>query len=131
MNRRTGWQALGEWAFGFALVSLVMIGAITIGMFILPFAAIALGFAGARDRAWPEVPFGALVGVGTACLFIAYLNRDYSPCPTGPMRLVHGQHFSCGGFDPRPWLLVGFFLVATGIIGYVVARHARLAAATT
>ena len=131
MNRRMGWRALIEWAVGFALVSLVMIGAMTIGMFILPFAAIALGFAGARDRAWPEAPTGALVGVGAACLLIAYINRDYSPCPTGPMRLAHGEYFSCGGLDPHPWLNVGLLLIASGIIGYVVARRARLATATT
>ena len=131
MSRRSGWQALAEWAIAFALISLVVIAAMSIGMFILPFAAVALGFAGTRNRAWPEAAMGALVGVGTACLFVAYRNRSYAPCPQGPMRLAWGQHFSCGGLDPTPWLVVGAVTIGAGIIGYLAARHTRLDTATT
>ncbi len=126
MSGRIGWQSLTEWAFGFALVGLATIAAMTIGIFVLPFAAAALAVAGVRNRAWPEAPMGGLVGVGVTCLFVAYRNRGYSPCPTGPMRLARDEHFSCGGFDPAPWLIVGMLLIATGILGYLASRRGCL-----
>jgi hypothetical protein len=131
MRGRVGWPALGEWAIAFGLLALAGIGAMSIGIFVFPFAIVALVFAARRDRGWPEAPTGGLVGFGSICLFVAYRNRAYSPCPPGPMRLAHGQHFSCGGFDPVPWLTIGVLLTVAGIGGYIALRRTHLAAAAT
>ena len=133
MRDRGGWQAFAEWALALALLSLAVIGAASIGVLLLPFALLALALAARRNRAWPEALTGGLTGVGSICLFVAYINRAYSPCPTGPnrIRVVNGDHFSCGGFDPRPWLTVGLLLTAAGCVGYLVSRRTRVAAPAT
>jgi hypothetical protein len=41
------------------------------------------------------------------------------------MRLAHGEHFSCGGFDPMPWLAIGALLTAAGFVGYLVSKRPR------
>jgi hypothetical protein len=123
MRSRKGWEPFGEWAVAFGLLALALIGAASIGLFIFPFAILALFVAARRNRLLPEALMGGLVGVGSICLFVAYRNRSYSPCPPGPMRLAHGQHFSCGGFDPMPWLTIGLGLSAAGLVGYLVSRR--------
>src|SRR4051812_36540126 len=106
MSDRTGWQPLLEWAGALALLALAVVGAASIGLFVLPVAVIAVAIAAWRNRSWPEPVLGGLVGVGAVCLFVAFRNRAYSPCPPngGPTVLRVGEHFSCGGFDPAPWL---------------------------
>jgi hypothetical protein len=131
MRNRSGWQSFAEWALALALLALAVLGAATIGLFIFPFAIAALLIAERRNRPWPDPLFGGLFGVGSVLLFVAYRNRSYAPCPQGPMRLLHGQHFSCGGFDPMPWLGIGAVLVGSGIAGHLVSRRRDLAAATT
>jgi len=130
MRNRGGWPAFAEWALAMALLSFAVIGAASIGVLVLPFALLALALAARRNRAWPEAPMGGLTGVGSICLLVAYINRAYSPCPTGPtrVRVVSGGHFSCGGFDPMPWLMVGLLLAAVGCVGYLVLRRTRAAA---
>ncbi|MDP9200894.1 MAG: hypothetical protein M3P26_03025 [Gemmatimonadota bacterium] len=131
MRDRSGWQSLAEWAVACGLMTLAVIGAMTIGIFVLPVAIAAVVLVARRNRAWPEAPMGALVGAGSIFLFVAYRNRSYSPCPPGPMRLAQGEHFSCGGFDPIPWLTIGLALTASGFAGYLVYRRTRLPAAAT
>jgi uncharacterized membrane protein len=131
MRHRSGWQSLAEWAVAFGLVALTVLGAMTIGIFVLPVAIAAAVLAARRNRAWPEAPMGGLIGVGSVFLFVAYRNRSYAPCPPGPMRLAHGEHFSCGGFNPIPWLTIGLILAASGFAGYLFSRRPHLAAAAT
>ncbi len=123
MKDRIGWQSFAEWAVAFGLLSLAVLGAMSIGIFVLPFGIAAVVFAARRNLAWPETLMGGLVGVGIVLLFVAYRNRAYSPCPPGPMVLTHGQRFSCGGFDPIPWLTIGLVLTAAGFAGYLVSRR--------
>jgi hypothetical protein len=123
MRNRSGWNSFAEWALALALLSFALIGAASIGRFVFPFAIVALVLAERRNRPWPEPLMGGLVGIGAVLLFVAYRNRNYAPCPPGrfPMRLAHGEHFSCGGFDPMPWLAIGALLTAAGFVGYFVA----------
>ena len=130
MSNRTGWEPFAEWALALALLTVSVLGAASIGIFVVPFALLALFLAGQRNRAWPEL-LGGLVGVGSVLLYVAYRNRNYLPCPVGPMRVLKGQHFSCGGFDPTPWLALGLLFVASGFAGYLVFRRTVVPAATT
>ena len=124
------WLSLGEWTIAFGLLTLAILGAMTIGMLILPFAIGALAFAARRNRGWPESTMGALLGIGTVLLAIAYGNRDYSPCP-GRIRLAPGEYFRCGGRDPVPWLVIGLVLVVAGSVGYWAWRRVQRSGAAT
>ena len=134
MRNRAGGQAFVEWALALTLLSLAVIGAASIGMFLLPFALLALALAYRRNRAWPEALLGGFTGAGIICLYMAYRSRSYSPCAAEPTRIqvFAGEHvtrYSCGGFEPMPWLVVGALLTIAGCVGYLVTRRTRLNAA--
>jgi hypothetical protein len=135
MRNGSGWQAFAEWALAGALLSFAAIGAASIGMFVFPFGVLALVLAARRNLAWPEAPAGGLTGVGSICLFAAYVSRTYSPCPEMPIRfrVAPGESgsFSCGGLKPMPWLIAGLLLIAAGFVGFVVRKRTRLAATAT
>jgi hypothetical protein len=132
MANRVGWQAFAEWALALALLCVAVIGAASIGIFILPFALLAIALAARRNRAWPEGATGGLTGVGTSCLYVAYVQRAYFPCSEMPIRfrVYPGESgsFSCGGLHPVPFLTVGLLLVVAGVVGYLVLRRRPLAA---
>ena len=123
---RTGWPALLEWAVAFGLFALTFIGAASIGIFVAPFAIVAMVLAVRRSRDWPEALLGGMAGVGSVSLFIAYRNRGYVPCPPSEttIRLRRGESYfsSCHGIDPLPWLIVALVLAAVGVGGYFVFR---------
>jgi hypothetical protein len=76
------------WAIAGALVTFSFVAAASIGLLILPFAALATVFIArsTRDRA---EPLGSLVGAASICFLIAWLQR------------------APGGFDARPWVRRG------------------------
>jgi len=132
MRDRTGWPSLLEWSLALGLIAFAVISVMSIGVFVLPFGVMALAIAARRNRAWPESLSGGLVGAGGVCLVVAYRNRAYSPCPPlgTPMRLSFGEHFTCGGFDPTPWLAIGLLMTGAGLVSYLAFRRIRGAAAT-
>jgi hypothetical protein len=87
------------WAVAGALVTFSLVAAASIGLFVLPVAALATALVARRTRARAE-PLGALVGAGAICLLIAWLQR------------------APGGFDWRPWLVAGAILAGLGVAGY-------------
>ena len=134
MGNRVGWQAFAEWALGVALLSVAALGAASIGVFILPFALLSLVIVARRNREWPEAT-GGLTGIGIICLYVAFVSRGYTPCPTMPIRyrVLEGTRgsFSCGGPEPMPWLAIGLLLTVTGIVMYGISRRRSLTAAAT
>jgi hypothetical protein len=104
-----GWIVVG------ALGALTVLGALSIGIFILPIFGLAFAFV-ARHTRYPLDVLGFLAGIGVVLLVIAYANRDYQPCAAGS--------FSCGGLDPHPWLLAGWAFVAAGLGFYAALRIA-------
>jgi hypothetical protein len=102
-------------------VSVVAIGVLSLpslGMFLLPVALAACTLATTRNRFWPESACGVLAGTGITGLLVGFLNLGYVPCPSGPMELGPGESYSCGGFDPRPWLVAGGLLFGGGLVAY-------------
>jgi hypothetical protein len=89
------------WAVAGGLVTFAFVAAASIGLLVLPFAAVATFFVARSSRGRAE-PLGALVGAASICFLIAWIQR------------------SAGGFDSRPWLLAGIILAAVGIAGYAV-----------
>ena len=70
-TNRTGWLSLLEWAIASLTLTLTLIGAASIGIFVAPFAIIAVVVAVRRNRVWPEAASGGLVGASAVCLFVA------------------------------------------------------------
>lgn len=95
------------WAIAGALATFSFVAAASIGLLILPFAALATAFIArsTRDRA---EPLGVLVGAAAICFLIAWLQREPD------------------GFDSRPWLAAGILLAGAGIAGYALLSR-RLA----
>ena len=112
------------WAVVGAAYAFGLLGALSIGMFVLPCALLATGYLMKRPRWRTGVP-GVLAGIGTPLLVLAYLNRG------GPGLACQGeacrQHLS-----PWPWLLAGVLFVLLGVAGQMLSgyggwsgRHSR------
>jgi hypothetical protein len=89
------------WSLAGALIAFSLIAAASVGLFVLPFAALALFFAARTTRDRAEM-FGGLVGAAAISLLIAWIQR-------GP-----------GGLDAGPWLVAGIVLAVAGLAGYAV-----------
>jgi hypothetical protein len=131
-QRRAGWPAFTSWAFAFALLLFAVLTGFSIGVFVFPLAMLAFGLAGHYARPWPELVSGGLAGIASVSLLVAFLNRDWQPCPA-VQTVIHlepgsGGRFSCGGLKPLPWLIVGLALLATSVIVHLSSR--RVAAPT-
>jgi len=126
MGNRVGWRAFAEWALGVALFFFAVLGAASIGVFILPFALLSLLIIARRNREWPEA-MGGLTGIGSVCLLLSVGHWNDSPCPTGIVLYSelerYGGRFSCGGSGPMPWLAIGLLLTVTGIVMYWISRR--------
>jgi hypothetical protein len=126
-SRRTGgWGGFAVWALVGALFSLSFLGAASIGLFVLPAALVALGLTAVFIRAWPEGT-GVVLGVAALLLFVGSANLHSTPCPSSGSGTVHvgrpGEGtFSCGGWDPAPWLVAGIVLAGISVGFYVLAR---------
>jgi hypothetical protein len=97
----------------------------SIGLFVLPLAAAALWLVAARAPHFRE-SIGLVAGVGTLALAVAWTNRDYEPCPAGGLTVPPGAppatSLSCGGADPRPWLVGGLTLTAVAVATFALTR---------
>src|SRR5687767_6919079 len=107
MEQAVGWRWFAAWGLAGGLVFFALLTGLSIGFLVLPFAALAVWFVGRNASGWPEI-LGVVLGAAAVSLTVAAINRDYSPCPEGPITLPPGEtSFSCGGFDPLPWLVAG------------------------
>jgi len=97
------------WALAGGLITLSFVGAASIGLLVLPFAALATAFVARSTRRRAEA-LGLLVGAASICFLVAGLQ------------LGGGN----GGLDPRPWLVAGVLLTAIGTTAYALVTR-RLA----
>jgi hypothetical protein len=116
----------GAWLAVGAALTIGFLAGFSFGLFVLPFALAALVVVVRRSPHLPEAT-GFVSGIGVTLLLIAFVNRDYEPCPAnGVLKLQPGQQsVSCGGFDPHPWLYLGIAVIAAGATAYLVASRAR------
>jgi hypothetical protein len=90
----------------------VVLGALSIGVFILPVAIIATVVL-ARQPGAREHTAGVLSGLGFPILYVAFLNR-HGPgmhCTTTPTSESCSEHTT-----PVPFLVSGIALVALGVL---------------
>ena len=133
MGRRTGVSALVEWSLSAALLPLLIIS--SIGIFLLPVAVAAFVATAARNRVWPYLPFGLVIGIGGLVAAIGLMHLDYVPCRTVGNAIGSGTSGqvvarasaggSCGGVNGHDWLAVGGILAMVGAAGYVALMRKR------
>lgn len=122
-----GWAGFAAWALPGVLLTLSVLGAASIGLFVLPVALLSLAVVAWAVRGWPEIA-GLLEGAAALGLFVGLANLGSTPCPSsgsGSVQVGPGTgrtSFSCGGLDPTPWLLVGLALAGIGVAVYALAR---------
>ena len=124
VDGRRGWRWFAAWSLTGALFTLSLLTGFTIGLFLLPFATVAL-----LVVAWQAPRLGETVGfaggVALVALVVALLNRDYRPCGEHgrlsiPPGAPPGTSVSCGGVDPLPWLVSGLVIGALAVVAYAV-----------
>ncbi len=109
-------QALAAWSAAGLLTASAALSLPSYGMFVLPFAVLAVVFA-ARRFSLGRGALGLSVGAGLAFIAVGLANLDYRPLPSsGTASLAPGQtSVTYGGSDPRPWFVAGSILVVASL----------------
>lgn len=116
-GRRWEWFVAGLVAG--AALAVGLLGALTIGIFVLPLAVALTVFLAIRH---PEALIGAISGLGLPLLYVAYLNRD----GPGTVCVTSAGGTSCTDeWAPLPWALAGLALVAVGTVVFATAVRPR------
>ena len=114
------WLSTLAWASVGALGAFGIAGLASIGMFLLAGAALVAGVALATPALRPPSVPGFLVGLSTAPLYIAWLNRD----GPGLVCTTTADSISCSDqWSPWPFLAVGVLLAGAGLALLVVRRR--------
>ena len=120
------WRWFAAWALCGGTLAFCLLAALSVGVFVLPFAVVLTVWVARRSRARADA-LGLAAGVGAMLVAIWALNRDYTPCPAGGLTLPPGSppgtSVSCGGFDPTPWLVAGLVLAGLAVAAYVALRR--------
>jgi len=113
-HRPWGW--FGAWALVGAAFAVSLVGILTVGIFVLPFAIIGtvlLTRSPSRLRGLP----GVIAGLGLPLLYVAYLNRGG---PGEVCSAIPGGESCTQALDPWPWLAAGLLLITAGVVVYLV-----------
>ena len=115
------WFATLAWAGVGALAAFGIAGLASIGVFLLAGAVLVAGVALATPALRPPSVPGLLVGLSTAPLFIAWLNRD----GPGPVCTTTAESISCSDqWSPWPFVAVGVLVAGAGLALLVAGRRA-------
>jgi hypothetical protein len=122
MSRDLGWFLL--WTVVGAAYGLAVAGALTIGIFVLPFAVIAT-IALARQRRSHRGLAGLLGGPGVILAYIAYLNRG----GPGEVCVATAQSVTCTErSSPWPFLVAAVaFVLGSFVLFRLMHRRAEVA----
>ena len=117
----TGWGWFLAWFGAGALVASAFLGALTIGIFVLPIAGALIVLLATRRNAFNGVA-GLISGLGLPILLVAYFNRE------GPGNIcnITATSTSCTEeWSPWPWLLIGVAVVVVGVVVFVRSARGR------
>jgi hypothetical protein len=109
------WTGFGAWALAGALIVLSGVALASIGLFVLPFALVAVALAARR---WPDPGnrWGAVAGAGIPVLLVALLNLGAHPS------CASSAASACVEFDIRPWIFTGLALLLGGHVAFAWRR---------
>lgn len=119
-------QALAAWGAAGVLCTTAFLGMLSYGLFVLPFAGLAVISAARRFPAGRDV-LGLCFGVGLTLTVIGLGNLDYRPLPSsGVVTLAPGEtSVTYGGMDPRPWLIAGTVLALVTLATVLLLARRR------
>jgi len=117
---RLRWVWFGVWLIIGAGYALSLLGAFSIGLFVLPLPVLATILLARRRRAHSGLP-GLISGLGIPLLYVAYLNR------AGPGTIcttITGGQECTAEWSPWPWLAAGMILIVLGAAALIAwQRH--------
>jgi hypothetical protein len=118
-SSRQDWLWFAAWLFVGSGFTLGMLGAFTIGVFVLPAALIAAVVLARIHRPRSEL-LGLISGLGTPLLYVGYLNRSGpgDVCTTAR----DGSRSCTEQWSPWPWVAVGVLLVLVGVVAFAKYR---------
>lgn len=108
----------GAWA-------MVIVGALSIGIFFIPVATIATVFLVRKPSSRRGIP-GLFAGLALPLLYVAYLNRIGPGMVCTKTQSAFGVGQSCGQEgNPWIWLLAGLVLVVVGVAIFIISTRSR------
>ena len=97
------WRWFAAWSVAGASVTFSFLTGLSIGLFVLPLAAVLLLWVAWNAPRLPDA-LGFVAGIGAVLVLVAFLNRAGT------------------GVDPMPWFLAGLSLAGLALVAYSVAR---------
>jgi hypothetical protein len=94
------------WSAAGAATTFSVLTGLSVGVFVLPFAALLLSWVARRSRHLLDAT-GFVAGIGVALVLVAFLNRSGS------------------GLDPMPWLVAGVCLDGSALLAYALLGRSR------
>ena len=114
------WAWFAAWLIIGVGYALSLVGAASIGLFVLPLPVIATILLARRQHAVGGLP-GLISGLGIPLLYVAYLNR------AGPgticVTIAGGGQDCTDEWSPWPWLAAAVILLALGIAAFIARQR--------
>ena len=117
-DKPTWWSFLA-WPIVGAALAVSVLGMMTIGLFVFPFALLGL-LAMLKWGGNPKSRVGLLSGVGLPFIYIAYLNRGGPGMVCSPY--ANGGQQCTQEYSPWPFLIVGAILILLGVVMFLRIR---------
>lgn len=100
----THWPWFAAWSAAGAALTFSFLAGLSIGLFVLPVAAVLLVWV-ARRAPRPADALGFVAGVGVLLVVVAFLNR------------------AGNGVDPKAWLVAGVSLNGFALVAYTLVSY--------
>ena len=115
MSSRPAWHWYVAWLVVGAIWPWTVLGIFSIGIFVLPIAAVATVVLAARAESRRGAA-GIVSGLGLPLLFIAAINRAGPGMICTTRTTAGGYVESCGEqWNPLPWLALGVVFLVVGL----------------
>jgi hypothetical protein len=119
-STRLRWAWFAAWLIIGAGYALSLLGAASIGLFVLPLPVLATILIARRQHAGSGLP-GLISGLGIPLLYVAYLNR------AGPGTIcttITGGGQDCSDeWSPWPWLAAAVILLGLGLAAFIARQR--------
>ena len=114
------WAWFAAWLIIGAGYALSLLGAASIGLFVLPLPVLATILLARRQHAHSGLP-GLISGLGIPLLYVAYLNRagPGTICTT----ITGGGQDCTDEWSPWPWLAAGVILLVLGVAAFIARQR--------